>query len=54
MVKVKTWNMTVERDGKICRLQIYAPNKRLAVLNYRHDVSYRDVILKISVSRKNH
>ena len=49
--KVKTWLLTVERGGKLITVMIEAPNKRLAVLNYRLDVSLTDGIL--SVSRKS-
>ena len=48
----KTWMVTVERNGKLMRVPIDAPTRKLAVLNYRCDVSLRDVILSVSVKRK--
>ena len=48
---VKTWYVTVERQGRIVRVQIDAPTRRLAVLNYRHEVSYADVILTVGLKR---
>lgn len=53
MVKVKTWWLTVERAGQLMRVKILAPTKRLAVLNYRCEVSYADVILKVGLERIN-
>jgi len=34
---LKTWVLTVERDGKLCRVVVEALTKRLAVVNYRRD-----------------
>jgi hypothetical protein len=49
--RVKLWLLTVERCGKIHRVGVYAPTRLLAVLNYRSDVSYSDVILSVGVKR---
>ena len=52
MITCKTWMVTVERSGKLMRIPIEAPTRKLAVLNYRHDVNMCDVILNVTVSRK--
>ena len=49
--KVKTWVLTVECDGKLCRVEVDAPTRRLAVLTYRMDVSFADVILSVSLKK---
>ena len=48
----KTWMVTVERNGKLLSVPIEAPTRKLAVLNYRYEVSLSDVILSVSVKRK--
>jgi hypothetical protein len=50
--KLKTWMLTVERNGKLMSVPIEAPTRKLAVLNYRCDVSLRDVILTVGLKRK--
>jgi hypothetical protein len=44
--------VTVERNGRLMRIPIEAPTRKLAVLNYRHDVNMCDVILNVTVKRK--
>ena len=51
MITCKTWIVTVERDGLLLRVPIEAPTRKLAVLNYRCDVSLRDVILSVGLKR---
>lgn len=47
---VKNWIVTAEVDGRIGRYTILAPSRRLAVLNFRHEVGY-GVILSVGVKR---
>ena len=51
MITCKTWIVTVERDGKLLRVPIEAPTRKLAVLNYRCEVSLRDAILSVGLKR---
>jgi hypothetical protein len=49
--EVKTWIVTVE-CGTINRVLVYAPNKRLAVWNYRQQTGdYRGCILSVRVKK---
>jgi hypothetical protein len=47
---VKTWLVTAEVDGRIGRYTVLAPTRRLAVLNFRHEIGY-GVILSVGVKR---
>jgi hypothetical protein len=51
--KLKTWILTVERDGKLVRVPIEAPTRKLAILNYRCGVSLRDEILTVSLKKND-
>lgn len=47
---VKNWIVTAEVGGRIGRYTILAPTRRLAVLNFRHEVGY-GVILSVGRQR---